>query len=289
MSVNEKKILKDDVLNTFAGASGIGKEFIDTPEEYMNAALYWTYTKISYRSDEEIIQCVRNAGKDPDSYLYYNGGVSLPLSKSDVDNLKTYTEFNSGNCACSTPYCGDCKRFSILYTTVLRAMGINSKCIYTAVTNNHAANIVNYRGKYRLIEPQVLSLDFATNSKILELFTNKVNIPEPHTESSLFISSVVNDKVGNPGCTFGTSSCPLIVGDTGAIYPQSNVADTYVRNYPGANGLPDSNKRCENKLDRSNHPNYASSVKYYGMEGFGRNPPTPWTWDPATLFEDVCP
>jgi hypothetical protein len=274
--------LKVDVLQKFADASGIPINSIDTPEEYMAAALYYTYTQITYRSDDEIIKCVENAGINVNSYPYYNGLTSLPLSKKQVDDLKKNSAFTSGSCACATPYCGDCKRFSIFYTAILRAMGVNSKCIYSAVTDNHATNIVNYHGKFRIVEPQVLSLDYAFNSKILEEWLGDSGAQKV---STLFVRGVVNDKVGSPDCSFGDSSCPITASTRQSVYFETaKDAEKYVRNPVGSNGLPDSiiGARCIKTLDRTIYGNYSSTAQFFGMDSRA------WAWDPATLFEDIC-
>ncbi|MDO8564143.1 MAG: LamG-like jellyroll fold domain-containing protein [Nanoarchaeota archaeon] len=195
---------------------------IDTAEEHMDAALEYLGEHMSYLTPPNRVQCYTNNGGYP-----ARGIMSL-------DRIKSTTP----QCGCpeGADFCGLCTDFSFAYTTLVRAMGVNSKCVYSAITNlgfpfstgnGHAYNIILYRGKYRLIEPQGDSLtsSFRTNS----LDWTNGEIPFYLT------GSILNDQVGH----FEDYRLTLPANSVNQI-----LLDSKIKNYPGSTGLPDSGRRC---------------------------------------------
>ncbi len=233
-----------DAMQEYAEQQGISIAALDTAEERMNAALAYLGNHMTYLPVNVRESC------------FTQTLPSLPQLISE-----------SPTCGCAGgDFCGMCIDYSIMYTTLVRAMGVNSKCIYsasTAVLNyhspeqgttgefvGHAYNVVLYHNRYRLVEPQSqLSSQFSSSA--LE-WLNVRGYPY-YTVGSIF-----NDAVGD------------YIQDGNDF---SLVSDR-IRNYPGSDGLPNATNYC----DTTHFQPYREVRQLLGSE-----------WDTATLFEDVCP
>lgn len=195
---------------------------VNTAEEYMDAALEYLDKHMSYLTPRE--QCYQN-----------NGGLQRwPVSLDRINSI-------SPKCGCpeGADFCGNCMDFSIAFTTLVRAMGVNSKCVYSGITEmgaivpqlqgGHAYNIILYKGKYRMVEPQGNSL--TSKFKINALLWDNKEIPFYMT------GSILNDQVGHYE-DFG-SPISSTIGLT-----RQNLMNSRIMNYPGSTGLPDSGRKC---------------------------------------------
>ena len=210
---------------------------IDSVEEYLEAALFYLQNHMSYLPVDQRARCFPQG-----SYL------NLPEIVAGADQC---------SCAAGADFCGFCTDYSIAFTTLVRAMGVHSSCIYSATTSDltsktkHAYNVVNYHSKYRIIEPQAREVTSEFFSSAL-LWENEEEYPFYMT------GNIFNDKIG----TFASDNVPLV--------------KNRVLNYMGSDGLPNATKTC----DSSSYTLYQSFRQELNNLG---------GWDPATLFDDVCP
>lgn len=193
---------------------------VDTAEEYMDAALEYLENHMSYLTPRA--QClVSSSGRWP---------VSL-------DRITSV----SPQCGCpeGADFCGNCMDFSIAFTTLTRAMGVNSKCVYSGITEmgalpsqsrgGHAYNIILYKGKYRIIEPQGNSFTETFSTGSLEWSNGEVPF--------YLTGSILNDQVGH----YEDFASPL---SSQAGASRQALMNSKIMNYPGSTGLPDSGRRC---------------------------------------------
>jgi len=194
---------------------------IDTAEEYMEAALLYLDNHMSYLTKRA--ECLVGPGE---RWI------------ASLDKIVAHTPI----CGCpeNADFCGNCVDFSVIYTTLVRAMGVNSKCIYTATTetglpfsseskSGHAYNIVLYKGKYRIVEPQGNSLTSKFFSSVLEWDNGEV----PY----YLTGGILNDQIGKYEDNFE------LISSVGGISRQNDM-NTRIKNYPGVNGLPDNSREC---------------------------------------------
>lgn len=235
-------VVARDALREYADAHGIKVSAIDTPEQIYQAALDYLTKHMKYLPMPQRDSCraiPRNAMNLPEVVL------------------------QSPQCGCpaGSSFCGVCRDYSIMFTTLVRAMGVNSKCVYSAVTANipgntelHAYNIVNYEGRYRIIEPQNFQITLAFSSKMLD-WTSEQGVPY------YLVGNLANDHFGDYA---SYKDSALLTG--------SQTKDR-IFNYLGFTGLPNVTQQCIT----SRYTNYSSLRAQQGG------------WDPASLFEDVCP
>ncbi|MEK6910813.1 MAG: LamG-like jellyroll fold domain-containing protein [Nanoarchaeota archaeon] len=189
---------------------------IDTSEEYMDAALEYLEEHMSYLTPRR--QCFETHG-------------GLPRWPVSLDRITDVTP----QCGCpeGADFCGNCQDFSIAYTTLVRAMGVNSKCVYSAITESilpfqtkgtHAYNVILYKGKYRMVEPQGNSL--TSKFRINSLEWSNGELPYYLT------GSISNDQIGRQE----DGALPITTRQT--------ILASKIKNYPGSTGLPDSGRRC---------------------------------------------
>ena len=193
--------------------------FVDTAEEYMDATIEYLNTHMSYLATRA--QC-----------FTANGG--LPRWPVGFERIKAVTP--SCGCPEGAAFCGNCIDYATAFTSLVRAMGVHSSCVYTAVTETdlphqtndatlHAYNIILYHGKYRLVEPQGSSLTAQFNTGALSWSNGEV---------PLYLTGYIyNDKQG----VYERWDDPL-------ASKQGYVA-SLISNYPGATGLPDTARQCE--------------------------------------------
>ena len=237
-------------LQEYADRNRISISQIVTSEQMVQAALDYLDTHMSYLSNDQMKSCAQANSLT----LNINSVPSLPLSLPQA--------LQYGNvCGCpdGALLCGQCGDYSVMFTTLVRAMGVNSKCVYSAISaplagptsaSLHAFNVVDYHGKFRIIEPQSSEVDHAFYSNVLTWN----NTYQPY----YLTGNLFNDKGVNSYTT---------------VYSGSDTKSK-ILNYPGTTGLPDAGKVCD-----------ASSFNGYGnLNHDGRN----GGWDSATLFADVC-
>ncbi len=198
--------------------------YINTAEEYMDAALEYLEEHMSYLTPRA--ECFQSHG-------------GLPRWPVSLDRISTVTP----QCGCpeGADFCGNCMDFSVAFTTLVRAMGVNSKCVYSGVTEpglpfqtqgTHAYNVILYKGKYRIVEPQGNSL--TSNFELSKLEWSNGEVPYYLT------GLILNDQVGLYGQQYNQPSSP-------AGLSRQNLVASKISNYPGSTGLPDSGRRCVEK------------------------------------------
>lgn len=237
-----------DALREYADKRGILVSDINSAEEIYQAALEYLKAHMSYLSAEKRQTCsaLTSRWSDP-------GAMSLPI-------IMQYTK----ECGCpeGAQFCGFCTDYSVMFTTLTRAMGVNSKCVYSATTarlslgeTRHAYNVINYNGKFRIIEPQAKErFSFDAMS-----WTNEEGTPFYLT------GAILNDKYSDWGATRSTN-----LGSVGADTKER------VMNYLEEDGLPDRDKECD-------------SSGFTAENDFSTQRNLLFPWDPASLFAEVCP
>lgn len=241
-------------LREYADRKKISISDIDSVEEKMEASLEFIQNHMSYRSDDENKKAVESAGVNylPPASQYGDYPMSLPIAVK-------YTSLNG--CTLDSEFCGDCEDFSIMFTTLARSMGVNSKCVYSAsglLDVGHVYNVINYQGKWRILEPQQNSL--TENLYSNSLSWNKSNMPY------YFVDAVFNDKSNNYVDIYNKTAIE-----------NADITMGLIQNNMGANGYPNSSDKCIN----------SSYTKYLAQRNTF-NGGNPSKWDPISLFKDVC-
>jgi hypothetical protein len=136
---------------------------LDTSDEYIEAISWWVAKTMGYRGDDINRICLNDGcglGYEPENYGHY-----------DFPQPAYYTLHHSGHCISITytedgetktwhpdptkTFYGDCEDFGILEAALLRSLGVCHRCIFSAEQPGHSFNIVYYKGKYRVLEPQL--------------------------------------------------------------------------------------------------------------------------------------
>lgn len=137
---------------------------LDTSDEYIDAISWWVAKNMGYRGDSINEKCcndVQHLDYDPDDYghgdfpqtAYY----TLEHSGCNDCNGITHTEDDEERTWHPDPskrFYGDCEDFGILEAALLRSLGVSYRCIFSAEQPGHSFNIVYYKGRYRVLEPQ---------------------------------------------------------------------------------------------------------------------------------------
>ena len=190
--VSQKAI---DAINEYANKKGIGVNDVDTVTEYYEAANNYITAHMSYSDDN----------------------VARPRTGWDGASAERLFR-SSGTRGCANDYCGDCEDYAITTASLLRAFGVNNKCVYVACSRIHCWDIINVNSKFRILEPQVGSLRSQFNSKAYD-FVSQGYV-------AYAVDNVFNDYVGR-------------------YFEVDNARPAdYTLNYPGRNGMPDSANKC---------------------------------------------
>ena len=241
-----------DAISKYANYKGIKPNEVDTAEEMYEAAAVYLYWYMEWSSDEDNKECV---GKSDPNYK----PTSITMPADFPQSLPIVTQF-SGKCGCSKAFCGDCEDFSIMFTTLVRAMGVNSKCAYSSETTSssggHVANVVNYHSRFRVIEPQQWHVKRKFDSSSLD-WTNSDGVPK------YFFKNIFNDQIGKMESRDTTFQ---------------SIKERIVNN-PGSGGISDSSNLCQ-KMEIWVGWNILPALKTEYLDN---------SWDPTTLYEDICP
>jgi len=142
---------------------GITADDLDTSDEYIEAISWWVAKNMGYRGDGPNRICLNDHCR-----LHYN---PIDYGHRDFPQPAYYTLLHSGRCRNFTytedgktktwhpdptkTFYGDCEDFGILEAALLRSLGVSHRCIFCAEQPGHSFNIVYYKGKYRVLEPQL--------------------------------------------------------------------------------------------------------------------------------------
>jgi hypothetical protein len=156
---------------------------------------------------------------------------------------------NSAGKGCGGDYCGDCQEFSILRAALLRALGVNWRCVFSVEgEHTHVYNIVLYKGAYRI-------MDWGPLGEYFHSCTYSFHPGMDHTTSNIW-----NDHVGE----FGTRM----------IHPSA-----YTYNYPNGIGCPEGGW--------TDHTYYTDICPGTGLEPKKMEECAPYT-PPVTKIETIC-
>lgn len=254
--------LARQALVSYANARGMRVSDINTAEERFEAVLQFMNTHMSYLAHESCSALARGAGSD--------------------ETLSVPELFDAGG-ACACPkgalFCGVCRDYSATFTTLARAVGIHSSCVYDAEmaflrplgrtdASFHAYNVIAYNGAYRVVEPQSgdLSAKFASGALS---WTNADGVPHYLT------GGVRNDKV--------SLGQPRILSVSGGDYSGASLASVRglnpsvgekIDNYQSVSGVPSTSTRCASIANVTHGQPFRTQIG---------------GWDPVRLFADVCP
>lgn len=268
--VNEMAI---QALQEYASKNDIQLSDVNTAEQYMEAALLYLGNHMTYRLVSDTISCYNgfsgtdyleaNVNKVKPTYLFQ----SLPVTKK-------YSASCEGKCS-GADMCGMCADFSIAYVTLVRAMGVDSRCVYSAGGLNHAANVINYNGKYRIVEPQSGLLPITSNFLSSSLSWSKDYGAE--LGWGVIPNYLIIDALNDKDPVFSATS--VISGGYSSVL-NTDLKDK-VLNYPyGKTMMPAISTNCKKSFTWKGWDSINSGVKSaYQNSGF----------DPATLFVDICP
>jgi hypothetical protein len=139
------------ILDEYAESKGISPREVDTTIEYYEAVAKFINKHMGYvlRPKCEGYESIVISAKD-----IFEAGM-------DNDNLAKCNPW------CANDFCGQCIHYSYFFTALTRLLGVSEKCVYTATSQNHAYNIINYLGKFRIHEPQSERIGLQFNSKAL--------------------------------------------------------------------------------------------------------------------------
>jgi hypothetical protein len=136
-----------EALQEYADARGISVNALDTPYDYMDAVAYYVDKHTTYMKDPETKYCCR---------WYEIYGVEICLEECiDSNEAMPANDMitSSGQRGCGNDYCGDCEDYSILRGALLRSLGVDWRCVFSArYINEHSYNIVLYKGAYRIMD-----------------------------------------------------------------------------------------------------------------------------------------
>jgi len=94
-----------------------------------------------------------------DQHMSYMDDTNSSLGWDGAQTFwRTATE--SASRGCGNDFCGDCEDHAILRMTLLFALGVDDDCVKIVVGPNHAYNVVNYQGKYRIMDYHPLGYYF---------------------------------------------------------------------------------------------------------------------------------
>ena len=138
---------------------------LDTSDEYIEAISWWVAKTMGYRGDGLNRKClndIRELHYDPSDYghLDFPQPAYYTLLHSGRCPSFTYTEDGKTKTWHPDPtktFYGDCEDFGILEAALLRSLGVSHRCIFCAEEPGHSFNIVYYKGKYRVLEPQLMN------------------------------------------------------------------------------------------------------------------------------------
>ncbi|RLE58743.1 MAG: hypothetical protein DRJ35_07265, partial [Thermoprotei archaeon] len=193
-------------LREYAVFHGIPLRELDTSDEYIDAIRWWVSRHMGYRGDDYNEICFNEMlglNYHPRDYGhgdFYQRAYDTILFSSSCTNIT-----NEKNETWSAPsdankwFFGDCDDFSILTSALLRSLGVSSRCVFSAEQLGHAFNIVNYKSKYRILEPQFGAI----------------------MTDDYYPTNIWNDKIG---------AAAVYVGE-GKVRPYE-----YTLNYPGCEG-----------------------------------------------------
>lgn len=192
LSQEEKDKLKLWILSEYAEAKGIPLSSINTPEQYFESVAIFLNQHMGYTT----------SNTDTSAYNIYF------LSKQ----------------YCSREFCGQCYHYSEFFTALTRLMGIDEKCVYSAIGGDtdsaHSYNIINYQGKLRIYEPQLPGITLSFNSKSRDWLNRNGNIY--YAPFAIF-----NDAYGNgwPNCNMNAAQYTNYIDQTTAK-SSSNICPT---------------------------------------------------------------
>jgi hypothetical protein len=136
-------------LAEFANERHINISSLDTSDEYIEAISWWVARHMGYRGDdvnERALNDILGLGYDPGDYNH----TDFPVPAYYTLNYSSLALSTDPSKSCF----GDCEDFAILESALLRSLGVSYTCIFNAEHPGHGFNIVHYKGKYRVLEPQ---------------------------------------------------------------------------------------------------------------------------------------
>lgn len=161
-------------LSEYANEQDIDYSELDTADEYIEAISWWVARHMGYRGDDINDACINDVqglDYDPADYEHYDfvqpAYYTLTYSGCPCCDGVTYYEEVEGTHSTVAKtwhadptkwFYGDCDDFAILHAALLRSLGVSHRCIFNAEQPGHAFNIVYYKGKYRVLEPQVAEI-----------------------------------------------------------------------------------------------------------------------------------
>lgn len=135
-------------LSEYANHWGISVFDLDTSDEYIEAIAWWVYTHMGYRGDDINRQVLCDVfGLDYEACDCEQ--CDFWQSAYDILNFSGRVQTDP-----SKWFFGDCEDFAILFSALLRSLGVSHRCIFIATQPGHGFNIVNYHSKYLILEPQ---------------------------------------------------------------------------------------------------------------------------------------
>ena len=157
-------------LSEYANEQGIDYSELDSSDEYIEAISWWVARHMGYRGDDINDTCINDVQGlhyDPADYDHYDftqpAYYTLTYSGCpSCDGITYYEEVEGSRSTVAKTwhadptkwFYGDCDDFAILHAALLRSLGVSHRCIFNAEQPGHAFNIVYYKGKYRVLEPQ---------------------------------------------------------------------------------------------------------------------------------------
>ena len=165
-------IKADEALYDFATEKGMDVRDLDTGDEYIEAISWWVSRNMGYRGDNINEICmldIRGVRYDPRDYDHYDfpqpAHLTLRYSGCQSCDGLTYTEGEGYSAVTKTwhanpdkQFYGDCEDFGILTGALLRSLGVSHRCVFSAEEPGHSFNVVYYKGKFRVLEPQVAEI-----------------------------------------------------------------------------------------------------------------------------------
>jgi hypothetical protein len=136
-------------LAEFANERHIDIGSLDTSDEYIEAISWWVARHMGYRGDDDnarVLNDVLRLNYDPGDY----GHGDFPVPAFYTLNYSGLALSTNPSKSCF----GDCEDFAILESALLRSLGVSYTCVFNAEQPGHGFNIVLYKGKYRVLEPQ---------------------------------------------------------------------------------------------------------------------------------------
>jgi len=256
LSDADKMRIVGDVLGEYAEVKSIEMDEVDTTIEIYEAVAMYVSEHMGYYLSPVC------SGYDDRNGVYYSA-KNIYLAGMDE------------NCQpCPEDFCGQCVHYSYFFTAVARLMGLSEKCVYSASSDRHAFNIINYLGKYRVYEPQsgIITGAFSSVNRNmlscgpiegLTCYTNYYGVTSIDYPS--YVPHLVYNDIYGPNYRFDK------------VNYASN-AYQYTLNNMDSSGMPDVSNRCP------------ANYNPIGLDSRNMNAWEDWIeLGSMTYYTDVCP